>query len=87
MSFSASRRLGILKEQKRLRALRTIAPCQGSQVEVDGKLLTLFSSNDYLGLSSHPEVKRALSKAAEQWGMGPRGASLICGYTSSHELL
>ena len=84
MSFSASTRLGILQEQKRLRALRTLTPRDGSQVEVEGKNLTLFSSNDYLGLSCHPAVKAALSEAAGTWGMGPRGASLICGYTSSH---
>ncbi|KAK4480623.1 hypothetical protein RD792_013701 [Penstemon davidsonii] len=48
----------------------------------DGKLrkLIVFSGNDYLGLSSHPT-------AALDYGMGPRGSALICGYTSYHRLL
>ncbi|KAI3458321.1 hypothetical protein Pfo_014984 [Paulownia fortunei] len=55
----------------------------------DGKLrkLIVFSGNDYLGLSSHPMVSNAASKASQEHGMGPRGSALICGYTSYHRLL
>ncbi|KAF9615636.1 hypothetical protein IFM89_027178 [Coptis chinensis] len=49
--------------------------------------LILFSGNDYLGLSSHPTVRRAAAEAALQHGMGPRGSALICGYTDYHRLL
>ncbi|KMZ58957.1 8-amino-7-oxononanoate synthase [Zostera marina] len=51
------------------------------------KRLLLFSGNDYLGLSSHPSVRRAASKAAEECGMGPRGSALVCGHTTYHSLL
>ncbi|OMO94854.1 Aminotransferase, class I/classII [Corchorus capsularis] len=51
------------------------------------KRLLLFSGNDYLGLSSHPEVRKAAAKAAQEYGMGPRGSALICGYTYHHRLL
>ncbi|KAL6541720.1 hypothetical protein OROGR_011206 [Orobanche gracilis] len=56
---------------------------------IDGKLrkLIVFSGNDYLGLSSHPMVRNAASKAAQEHGMGPRGSALICGYTNYHRLL
>ncbi|XP_073001475.1 8-amino-7-oxononanoate synthase [Typha latifolia] len=54
--------------------------------KVGGKLL-LFSGNDYLGLSSHPAVRKAAAKAAQEHGMGPRGSALICGYTSYHGVL
>ncbi|CAK7355901.1 unnamed protein product [Dovyalis caffra] len=37
------------------------------------KKLLLFSGNDYLGLSSHPTISRAVAKAAQEHGMGPRG--------------
>ncbi|KAK4431669.1 8-amino-7-oxononanoate synthase [Sesamum alatum] len=55
----------------------------------DGKLrkLIVFSGNDYMGLSSHPMVRSAASKAAQEHGMGPRGSALICGYTNYHRLL
>ncbi|MBA0761686.1 hypothetical protein Gotri_024299 [Gossypium trilobum] len=51
------------------------------------KRLLLFSGNDYLGLSSHPAVRRAAAEAARDYGMGPRGSPLICGYTYHHRLL
>lgn len=55
---------------------------------MDGKVkLVLFSSNDYLGLSSHPAVRKAASEAARDYGMGPRGSALICGYTDYHRVL
>ncbi|KAJ0043834.1 hypothetical protein Pint_17171 [Pistacia integerrima] len=51
------------------------------------KKLLLFSGNDYLGLSSHPTIAKAVAKAALEHGMGPRGSALICGYTNYHRLL
>ncbi|XP_065848406.1 8-amino-7-oxononanoate synthase-like [Euphorbia lathyris] len=64
--------------------------CRGGirdlNVEQSKKLL-LFSSNDYLGLSSHPTIGKAAAKAALEDGMGPRGSALVCGYTNYHRLL
>ncbi|CAL4932816.1 unnamed protein product [Urochloa decumbens] len=54
--------------------------------EVNGKLV-LFSGNDYMCLSSHPAVREAAVQAAQEYGMGPRGSSLICGYTNYHKML
>ncbi|KAL6005056.1 hypothetical protein ACLOJK_005617, partial [Asimina triloba] len=51
------------------------------------KKLLLFSGNDYLGLSSHPAVRRAAANVAQKHGMGPRGSALICGYTNYHRRL
>ncbi|XP_065849866.1 8-amino-7-oxononanoate synthase isoform X1 [Euphorbia lathyris] len=64
--------------------------CRGgiSDLNVEqSKKLLLFSSNDYLGLSSHPTIGKAAAKAALEHGMGPRGSALICGYTNYHRLL
>lgn len=52
-----------------------------------GHKMVLFSGNDYLGLSAHPSVRRAASKAAIEFGMGPRGSALVCGYTYFHRSL
>eukprot|EP00250_Pteridium_aquilinum_P001954 c12163_g1_i1 orf=113-1690(+) len=52
-----------------------------------GHKLVLFSGNDYLGLSVHPSVRQAASKAAIDFGMGPRGSALVCGYTYFHRSL
>uniref|UniRef100_A0ACD5W557 Uncharacterized protein n=1 Tax=Avena sativa TaxID=4498 RepID=A0ACD5W557_AVESA len=58
----------------------------GQEEEVGEKLI-LFSSNDYLGLSSHPAIREAAAKAAKEFGMGPRGSPIICGYTTYHKLV
>jgi len=71
----------------RSRSLRPIEPEDGFHAELDGRRMVLFSSNDYLGLSAHPRVKEAAAGTVSRHGMGPRGASLICGYTRDHAAL
>ncbi|KAK9811163.1 hypothetical protein WJX73_007652 [Symbiochloris irregularis] len=49
--------------------------------------LKLFSLNDYLGLSTHPKVCKAIAAAALDAGNGPRSSALVGGYTTIHEQL
>ena len=49
--------------------------------------LRLFSSNDYLGLGTHPRVRAAAARAAAAHGSGPRSSPLVCGYTVAHREL
>lgn len=79
--------MGRIASLGRRRNLAPVDPRSAVQVDVGGRSVRLFSSNDYLGLSCHPEVRAAASRAALENGMGPRGASLICGYTGEHESL
>ena len=76
-----------LRAEGRLRATRALAPRSPVRVDLEGRSLVLFSSNDYLGLSGHPEVRRAAARAARELGMGPRGAALVCGHTDDHAAL
>lgn len=76
-----------LARHELLRRLRPVTPKSPVHVEMDGRRLTLFSSNDYLGLSQHPAVRRAMSQAVQSIGLGPRGSPLICGYTTAHQAL
>ncbi|UYA59835.1 8-amino-7-oxononanoate synthase [Pectobacterium colocasium] len=46
-----------------------------------------FSSNDYLGLSHHPEIVRAWQQGAEQYGIGSGGSGHVTGYTDAHAML
>ena len=46
-----------------------------------------FCSNDYLGLSGHPEVVRAFADAALKHGVGSGASHLVTGHTREHEVL
>lgn len=53
-----------------------------------GKEVLVWSINNYLGLSNHPEVRKVDAEASAQWGMGyPMGARMMSGQTSEHEAL
>ena len=60
---------------------------QGCKGIVDGKPVTIFSSNDYLGLSANPEVLRAAEVAGQSFGTGTGGAPGTTGTTIIHEQL
>lgn len=53
-----------------------------------GKEVLQWSLNNYLGLSNHPEIRKADAKATKKWGLGyPMGARMMSGNTPLHEKL
>jgi glycine C-acetyltransferase len=53
-----------------------------------GKEVLVWSVNNYLGFSNHPDVRKVDADAAAEWGMGyPMGARMMSGQTSEHEAL
>jgi 8-amino-7-oxononanoate synthase len=46
-----------------------------------------FASNDYLGLTGHPEVRRAAAAAIDRWGTGSGAARLVVGSRPIHDRL
>jgi 8-amino-7-oxononanoate synthase len=54
------------------------------QVGDDDLAVVSFASNDYLGLTQHPSVKRAARDAIERWGTGSGAARLIVGSRPGH---
>ncbi len=81
--------LSELKEQGTYKHERVITSPQGPRISTDqgtGTVLN-FCANNYLGLSSHPEVAAAASRAMEQWGYGLSSVRFICGTQQLHKEL
>jgi glycine C-acetyltransferase len=65
---------------------RVIASPQGANIEVlGGKKVLNFCANNYLGLSSHPEVISAAKKSYDEWGYGLSSVRFICGTQKVHK--
>jgi 8-amino-7-oxononanoate synthase len=69
------------------RSRRVIASPQGINLEIDGKNVVNFCSNDYLGLANHPDVVNAFKSGADHYGVGSGSAHLICGHSAAHHAL
>lgn len=69
------------------RSLQTITKIPGNTVEIDGKTLINFASNDYLGLAGHPRLLEAAINATKEYGTGTTGSRLITGNRPIHRQL
>ncbi|HEY8059843.1 MAG TPA: hypothetical protein VID94_13870, partial [Acidimicrobiales bacterium] len=56
----------------------------GPAFVLDGRPVTSFASNDYLGLTQHPAVIAAAHAAIDRWGTGSGAARLIVGSRPVH---
>ena len=59
----------------------------GPVVDMAGRQILLFASNDYLGLAMHPEVIQAAVEATQQFGAGAGAARLVSGSLPPHQEL
>jgi glycine C-acetyltransferase len=76
-----------LRQQGLFRPLRVLGSAQDTEVVVDGKHVLNLSSNNYLGLTTHPRLKTAMIEATEQWGAGSGAVRTIAGTMMIHEEL
>jgi glycine C-acetyltransferase len=66
---------------------RVITSPQGAEITVNGKTVLNFCANNYLGLSSHPEVIQAAKDALDTYGFGMSSVRFICGTQDIHKTL
>ncbi len=85
--FDLSQKLNELSQQGLYRSRRIIETPQGINLICDGKPVINFCSNDYLGLTNHPDVINAFKSAVDKYGVGSGSAHLICGHSSPHHAL
>ena len=72
---------GIFKKE------RIITSPQGAEITVNGETVLNFCANNYLGLSSHPEVVQAAKDALDSHGFGMSSVRFICGTQDIHKTL
>ncbi len=80
--LAAIKEAGLFKEE------RIITSPQGAEVTLDnGKKVLNFCANNYLGLSSHPEVIKAAKNTLDSHGFGMSSVRFICGTQDIHKAL
>jgi glycine C-acetyltransferase len=66
---------------------RVLQGPQGAHIHVAQREVLNFCANNYLGLSSHPEIIRAAHEALDRWGYGLSSVRFICGTQGIHKEL
>ena len=79
--------LDTVKQRALYRSRRVLTSPQGINLQIDGRTVLNFCSNDYLGLANHPDVVSAFKAAADHYGVGSGSAHLICGHSAAHHAL
>ncbi len=57
----------------------------GPEAVMDGRRITMFGSNNYLGLTTHPKVREAARAAIDRFGTSMTGSRLVNGSMKLHE--
>ena len=76
-----------LKAKGLYRRLRVVESEQKSRCIIDGREVITLSSNNYLGLNTHPRLRQAALDAVERFGAGSGAVRTIAGTMSLHEEL
>lgn len=76
-----------LQEQGLYRKLRILHGEQGPRANIDGREVINLSSNNYLGLTTHPKLREAAKAAIDRYGVGAGAVRTIIGTMDIHEEL
>jgi glycine C-acetyltransferase len=79
--------LDALRERHLFRPLRVMSSAQGPIVSVDDRRVISLASNDYLGLTHHPRLRKAALDAVGVFGAGSGAVRTIAGTMTLHEEL
>jgi len=76
--------IGALKAKGLFRPPRVLQTAAGPRVRMDGREIIQLSSNNYLGLTTHPRLVEAARRAVQEFGAGPAAVRTIAGTMSLH---
>src|SRR5438132_6012478 len=76
--------LQALRARSLERRLREISSVQGPEVQIAGRRVINFSSNDYLGLAGDSRLRQAAIGTIKEFGVGAGASGLVSGTQSSH---
>jgi 8-amino-7-oxononanoate synthase len=76
-----------LRQKHLFRRRRVLESAQGVELEIDGRAMLGFCSNDYLGLANHPALREAMINGVQRYGVGAGASHLLSGHTASHHAL
>jgi glycine C-acetyltransferase len=79
--------LASIREAGLYKGERVIQSPQAPAIQVGGGEVINFCANNYLGLSSHPQVITAAHQALDRWGYGLSSVRFICGTQEIHKEL
>ena len=80
-SLKDIRESGLYKDE------RLILSSQSTEINVQNESVLNFCSNNYLGLSSHPDIIEAAKKGLDNYGFGMSSVRFICGTQDLHKKL
>ena len=63
---------------------RPISSAQDTEVMIHGQKVLMLGSNSYLGLTNHPEIKKAVNAAVDKYGTGCAGSRFLNGTLDIH---
>jgi 8-amino-7-oxononanoate synthase len=63
---------------------RPISSAQDTEVMIQGQKVLMLGSNSYLGLTNHPEIKKAVQAAVDKYGSGCAGSRFLNGTLDIH---
>lgn len=75
------------KAQHLYRQRAVVSSPADAMQKLNGKLLSNFCSNDYLGLANHPQLIEAAIAANKSYGVGSGGSHLVSGHSEWHHRL
>lgn len=84
---SINNELEALKQAGKFKVEREIESTQGPEVELGGRKILMFASNNYLGLANHPDIVNTAEEALKKYGFGLSSVRFISGTETIHRVL